>query len=92
MRRFLASNSLVILSLIAIKIDFGVAIRQRESREGQGARVYQFIIFSRGPWLALAGLELQITIFTSFYVILFNEFKGGLFTTTNVHICWAAYD
>jgi hypothetical protein len=35
MRRFLASNSLAILSLIAIKNS------QRESREGQGARVHQ---------------------------------------------------
>jgi hypothetical protein len=35
MRRFLASNSLAILSLIAIKNS------QRESREEQGARVHQ---------------------------------------------------
>jgi hypothetical protein len=35
MRRFLANNSLAILSLIAIKNS------QRDSREGQGARVHQ---------------------------------------------------
>jgi hypothetical protein len=48
MQRFLASNSLAILSLIAIKNS------QPESREGQGSPI---VILSRGPWLALAGLE-----------------------------------
>jgi hypothetical protein len=32
-------------------------MRQRESREGQGTRVHQFVILSQGPWLVLAGLE-----------------------------------
>ena len=52
MRRFLASNSMAILSLIAIKNS------QRESREGQGARVFTNLHFvpgpmvgSRRPWL-----------------------------------------
>ena len=56
MRRFLASNSLAILSLIAIKNS------QRESREGQGARVHQSsfcsgpVVGSRRPCLdALQG-------------------------------------
>jgi hypothetical protein len=53
MRRFLVSNSLAILSLIAIKNS------QRESREGQGARAHQssFCPAARG-WLSLA-LELD---------------------------------
>ena len=49
MRRFLASNSLAILMLIAIKNS------QRESREGQGGRVHQSS-FCPGAcgWLSLA--------------------------------------
>jgi hypothetical protein len=43
MRRFLASNSLAILSLIAIKNS------QRESREGQGGPFSRIVILSRGP-------------------------------------------
>ena len=31
-------------------------MRQRESRGGGGGHVHQFVILSRGPWLALAGL------------------------------------
>jgi hypothetical protein len=49
-RRFLASNSLAILSLIVIKNS------QQESREGQGARVHQSSFCPGAPWLALAGL------------------------------------
>jgi hypothetical protein len=41
---------------LRLKIDFGMAMHQRESREGQGACVHQFIILSLGLWLALAGL------------------------------------
>ena len=49
MRRFIASNSLAILSFIAVKNS------QRESREGQGARVHQssFCPRARG-WLSPA--------------------------------------
>jgi hypothetical protein len=51
MRRFLASNSLAILSLIAIKNS------QQESRSrGTGGPGSPIVIWSRGPWLALAGL------------------------------------
>jgi hypothetical protein len=49
MRQFLSSNSLAILSLIAIKNS------QQESREGQEARVHQLSFWpgARG-WLSLA--------------------------------------
>ena len=55
MRRFLASNSLAILSLIAIKNS------QRESREGQGARAHQssFCPGARG-WLSPALISSKV--------------------------------
>jgi hypothetical protein len=64
MRRFLASNSLEILSLIAIKNS------QRESREGQGARAHQssFCPGARGwlsPALSLTGQLILEFIFMS---------------------------
>jgi hypothetical protein len=64
MRRFLASNSLVILSLISIAIKNS----QRESREGQGARVHQS---SFCPGARVLGSRRPIA-----WIWLFNRLKS----------------
>jgi hypothetical protein len=56
MRRFLASNSQVILSLIAIKDRIWRGNAPAEESRGTGARVHHFVILSWGPWLTPAGL------------------------------------